>query len=306
MRRRSAARFRSGLFACLCLAGAPAHSADVPEPPVNVSFAEVRALPADPPDRVESYGPSPLQRLELWFPEGAGPHPALFLVHGGCWLSAYGVDHVRPLATALRADGWLVAAPEYRRVGDVGGGWPGTFEDVGDAFEGLFAGAAAERIDPQRVALAGHSAGGHLALWLGAGTGRDRDGDADPAATPQPALILGLAAITDLERYARGTGSCESVTPRLLGGTPAEVPERYAAASPVRLPAPAVTPVLIRGTEDLIVPETQAQAYRDAVGARVVPVSGAGHFDSIHPGTAAHEALLDALSPLAPGAEHAP
>jgi pimeloyl-ACP methyl ester carboxylesterase len=96
------------------------------------------------------------------------------------------------------------------------------------------------------------------------------------------------------------------VTPRLLGGSPEEVPERYAAASPVHLPAPTVTPILLRGSEDEIVPATQAQAYRDAVGARIVPLTGAGHFDPIHPGTAAFDALLQALSPLAPTSESTP
>jgi acetyl esterase/lipase len=275
----------------LLAAGVAAAASDAPQ---DVAFDAVTALPADPPDAVEAYGPDPRQRREFWLPDGAGPHPALFLIHGGCWLNAWGVDHVRPLATALRDAGWVVVAPEYRRVGDPGGGWAGTLEDVGAAWNGLLDGVAIEHVDPERIVLAGHAAGGHLALWLAARRGLDA-GDPERPAPPTPARVIGLAAIADPETYARGTSSCERATRMFLGGMPEDVPERYVAASPVRLPAPAAPVVLLEGGADAIVPAAQGEAYERVHEAERIVVPGAGHFDWVHPGTPAGTILRRVL-----------
>ncbi|HSG89033.1 MAG TPA: alpha/beta fold hydrolase [Pseudomonadales bacterium] len=279
----------------------PARAA--PQVPANVSFDAVTALSATPADAQQAYGAAPVQRTETWYPRGmAAPAPVVLFLHGGCWLDAYGVDHARPLAAALRDAGFAVVAPEYRRVGDAGGGWPGTFADIAAVLDAL---ADDARLDLDRLAVVGHSAGGHLALWLGARAGLPADTvlPRAGAVTPEPALVVGLAAIADLDTYARGDSSCETVTPRLMGGMPEEVPERYAAASPQRLPPAAAPVVLIQGTLDSIVPAAQAHAYaarmNDAGGdVRIEWIEGAGHFDPIHPGTAAFARLLEVLRPL--------
>lgn len=228
----------------------------------NVSFSAVAALPSAAPDALRRYGEAPQQFIERWQPAGAGPHPAVVLLHGGCWLDAYGVDHVRPMAMALRDAGFLVIAPEYRRVGDPGGGWPGTFEDVAQVFDAL-AQDDDQGLDRTRVALVGHSAGGHLALWLAArgGLPTPHPLHAADAGVIRPALVVGLAAITDLERYARGDSGCERAAVQLMDGSPEAVPERYAVASPLRLPRPDVPVVLLQGSEDSIVPGEQARLY---------------------------------------------
>jgi acetyl esterase/lipase len=262
--------------------GAAVTQVDMP-----VSYDQVLAAPSRAPDAEMAYGDSPSQRVLVWRAQGvAGRAPVVILLHGGCWLAQYGVEHVAPLATALAASGYAVWAPEYRRVGEEGGGWPGTFDDVTGAIQ-LLEDTDDPALDRGRSVLVGHSAGGHLALWAGA------TGALEPLA---PRGVVGLAAITDLAAsYARGGGGCAPAAPQLMGGTPGEQPERYAQASPAALPTP-VPVVLLQGSADPIVPLSQASALSTA-DLQVVP--GAGHFDMIHPGTAAFPALLQALRRLA-------
>ena len=91
---------------------------------------DLLALPQPPADHTIAYGPAPQQLAELRLPKAPGPHPVVILVHGGCWEAPWGFDHVRSLAAALTAEGYATWSLEYRRLGDPGGGWPGTFEDV--------------------------------------------------------------------------------------------------------------------------------------------------------------------------------
>jgi len=285
---RGAATLAAALF--FQLAGGPVTA----ETGWQRSFAEVAGLVARAPDETVRYGEAPSQFAGLWLPAGgSGPHPVVILVHGGCWLAEYDLTHVQPLAAALAQAGYAAWSLEYRRVGEAGGGWPGTFDDVADGVDFL-ARRADPRLDGDRIVLAGHSAGGHLALWAAARTRLSRNathGGGEPFA---PRGALGLAAITDLAAYAAGDNSCQQVTPRLLGGTPADQPARYAEASPSVLGV-AVPTVLLQGGEDRIVPPSQAAAL---AGARVDLLPEAGHFDLVHPGTPAFGRILAALDEL--------
>ena len=156
---------RCGLWGALCLAGAAA-AAPAERVPGSVGFSAVAALPVPSPVATVRYGPAGPQHAELYLPAGSAPAPVVVLVHGGCWLNAYGLDHIRALAGALAAEGYAVWSLEYRRVGDDGGGWPGTGNDVQAAVAALTFAPFSERFDLQRLAVLGHSAGGHLALWL--------------------------------------------------------------------------------------------------------------------------------------------
>ena len=199
----------------------------------DVSFQEVLKLPARPADARIAYGPGPQQFGELWLPDGRGPHPVAIFVHGGCWRSEYGEDHVRPACAALAKAGMAAWCLEYRRVGDEGGGWPGTFEDVARGADHLREIAKAHRLDLDRVAAAGHSAGGHLALWLAA---RRRMAPEEPLRGKDPLPlrgVVGLAAIPDLARAAADRVCGDSV-PKLMGASPEAEPRRYAVASPPR------------------------------------------------------------------------
>ena len=252
-----------------------------------VSFDEVLALEASAPSEEFRYGSEPSQTASLWLPPGQGTFPVIVLIHGGCWLAEYSAPHIYPLAARLAQDGYAVFVPEYRRVGELGGGWPGTGADLVRAVDEL-AGSGHPRLALERTIFVGHSAGGHLALWLAA---RERELYRPPLT---PVAVLGLAAITDLEAYARGENSCEVVTQEFMGGMPSDVPERYAAASPARLPLH-VPVALLRGAQDSIVAREQVQALG---AARSIELEGAGHFDWVHPDTQAYPILRDALFEL--------
>src|SRR5258706_4695885 len=112
-----------------------------------------------------AYGAEPFQFGELYLPDNAGPHPVVILIHGGYWRARYGLDLMIGLAHDLAARGVAVWNIEYRRVGNPGGGWPGTLLDVALAADNLKIVAQAYALDLQRVIPIGHSAGGHLAFW---------------------------------------------------------------------------------------------------------------------------------------------
>src|SRR5688572_28750627 len=207
-----------------------------------ISFAELAATPAPPADHREPYGPGPLQFGELRLPARTDRRvPLVVLVHGGCWRSAYDLRHVAAAAEAIPLDGYAVWVPEYRRDGDEGGGWPGTFDDIAAAVDHVRVLAARyPAIDSTHVVLASHSAGGSLVLWAASRRAGDESlgtGAARPSAPSPPPLrvagIVSLAGITDLAAYGAATGSCNSAVTPLLGGTGADVPDRYTAVSPV-------------------------------------------------------------------------
>jgi acetyl esterase/lipase len=201
------------------------------------------------------------------------------MIHGGCWSNSFGLDHLGPASTALASAGFAVWAPEYRRVGDPGGGWPGSLEDILSALHAL-AGLRNSRLNMARVAIAGHSAGGHLALLAGA----------NPPAPLNAAAVIGLAAITDTAAYARGDNSCERNTVAFMGSEPGARPDQWRAANPVSAATPANT-LLLNGTADALVTPPQGRMN----GARTITVEGAGHFDFIHPGTAAWKTFMELL-----------
>jgi acetyl esterase/lipase len=185
------------------------------------------------------YGDDPLQFGELSLPAGrvGSDHPVVINVHGGCWLSEYPIDHSRALARALAGSGFAVWNIEYRRVGDSGGGWPGTFEDVAAAADFIRKLAEPYRLDLARVVLMGHSAGGQLALWLAC---RKRIPRRSVLAARDPLPVRGVVALapaTELvELYEQQV--YDGVIGKLLGGSPREVPERFDAVVPSGLRPP--------------------------------------------------------------------
>ena len=264
------------------------------EPALQSTFRQITELEYREADQRLAYGAEPEQYFEQWFPpEYAEPLPLIVLVHGGCWLAEYGVSHIRPLASRIASSGLAVAALEYRRVGQEGGGWPGTFDDIATGLE-FISSMQDPRLDLSQVILVGHSAGGHLALWA---SGRSLIEKSQTLYSENPFMprgVIGLAAITDLAAYSEGQNSCQEVTPKLMGGLPSEKPERYKQASPSQL-GTTIPTVLLHGDQDTIVPIRQAQALSQA---KLVVIEGAGHFDMIHPGTAVFPGLLAAIEEL--------
>lgn len=301
-RRCLALRFRYCLIALIPLAMACSPSA-LPPP---VEWSEIAAATVAPPDERIAYGPDPLQFGELRLPRGAGPFPVAVVIHGGCWMAEYDLKHVAAVGEALAEQGIASWTIEYRRVGDANGGWPTTFSDVALGVQHVATLATRySQLDPARVVLIGHSAGAHLALWAASGPpDANQPGDSLPAPPTLPLRgVVSLAGITDLRAYGAQPGSCNSAVPLLLGGTPEEVPTRYAAASPIEL-LPLRSPVrLVHGALDPIVPLEQSHSFADRSrqaggSASVAVVEGAGHFDVISPRAPAWNAVLRATREL--------
>ena len=254
--------------------------------------ATLPAVPAENPQRLV-YGPAEQQFGELWLPSSpadASTLPVVVLIHGGFWYSTYGLDLMDDLARDLSGRGVAVWNIEYRRIGDPGGGWPGTFDDVAAAVDHLAALADVDRLDLADVTVIGHSAGGHLALWVG---GRQRLQPGVPGASPAvvPRLVIGMGPVTNLRAAARDGLGSDAVL-GLLGGSPAEVPARYDVATPV--PVPGVGMIVVRGGEDDIVPARYT--LPDPPGnTAVIDVPGENHFHLIDPRSNAWAAVLDAL-----------
>jgi acetyl esterase/lipase len=218
-----------------------------------------------------AYGTDLSQVADLHLPPetnaDAAPWPVVVVIHGGYWGAGYG----RSLGTGLAADlakhgvaAWNI---EYRRVGN-GGGWPETLLDVAravDALADIADPAAGGRLDLDRVVTVGHSAGGQLAMWL---AGRHRLQAGAPGAAPAVGIrgVVAQAGVLDLVRGAEaGLGGGAVV--RFLGGPPAEVPERYAHASPYELVPIGVPSTLIHGMKDKVVPIDQSDRYAAAATA---------------------------------------
>lgn len=217
------------------------------------------------------YGKDAAQFGDLWLPKGAGPHPTVIFIHGGFWRNAFTLDHCGHLCKALAGAGAAVWNIEYRRLGDPGGGWMGTFDDVIHAAEYLPRLEQRYNLDLKRLIGAGHSAGGHLVLWLAAQRVADLRG------------VAPLAAISDLKR-AFALQMDGGVVGQLLGGSPTQVPQRYEAASPMELLPISVPQRLIHGTADRIVPFDMSERFAKASSnAKLIPMQGAGHFDLIDP-----------------------
>ena len=258
---------------------------------------DVLSRPAPPPDLTLSYGPGEDHVADLRLPAssqisrlaGARGVPLVLFLHGGFWRAAYDRAHTGPLAAALAAEGFAVCAPEYRRIGQPDGGWPGTFDDVAtavDVLPDLARAAAGGVVDSGRVLLSGHSAGGHLALWAAARHRLPRTA-AWHSPAPRWAGVVALAAVSDLvDCFQRRLGN--GAVAELLGGSPGTQPRRYAMTDPTVLMPTGVPARLVHGSDDGVVPcemslkyAVRAQAAGDDVSCAELP--GAGHFDVIDP-----------------------
>jgi acetyl esterase/lipase len=253
-----------------------------------VTWEELSNLPAPPADHRIAYGSDPLNFGDLRLPGGPGPHPVAIVVHGGCWRSENDLRHASHLSAALTRAGIATWTVEYRRVGNEGGGWPGTFQDVARGADYVRALAKRFPLDLSRVALVGHSAGGQLALWLAARRNLPRR---SPLFSTDPIRVSGvvsLAGVTDLRGFGVGSAYCNASVAPLLGGMPEKVPERYAQASPVELLPLGVPVRLLQGSLDTIVPVEQGSGFSTRArskgdDAEVWLIEGAGHFDLIAP-----------------------
>ena len=264
----------------------------------QVSFSEIQALEYSAPNEVVPYGAGEHQFAEYWHP-GTSEPALVILIHGGCWSNEYGLDHIRALASKLKGSGYAVWSTEYRRVGDAGGGWPGTFEDIADSLNYT---DKLSNINQHAKFVMGHSAGGHLALWVAAAGHLPLESPLGKRIKTQIQGAIGLAPIADLAAYSLGDNSCEVVTEKLMGGSAIDLAERYALGSPSAL-LPSIDSILIHGEGDTIVNISQSQRYAASSSrASIIPLKGLGHFDMINPEGPVFDRIIEALVRLKPEA----
>jgi acetyl esterase/lipase len=287
------------------------------EPAAWMPPDDVLTRPAPPPDLVIRYGTGPEQVADVRLPgrrpqAAARPAPLVIFLHGGFWRAAYDRSHTGPMATALAAAGYAVCVPEFRRTGQPGGGWPGTFDDVAAAVDrspGLARAAAGPDVIAEGPALlAGHSAGGQLALWS---AGRHLLGPESAwRSAPGARGVVVLAGVSRLaDCYEQGLGSGAAAA--LMGGGPARFPQRYRDADPAVL-LPLGCPVrLVHGSLDDVVPAAMSRDYSVAGLATgddttVTELPGISHVDLIDPLSPAWPQVLAAFQALAPIAPASP
>jgi acetyl esterase/lipase len=214
----------------------------------------------------------------------------VIVIHGGYWRAAYDLKHIGHLCAAFTAAGIASWSLEYRRLGNPGGGWPGTFDDIRAGAAHLAKIAREKKLDLDRVTATGHSAGGHLVLWL-----------AKQKAIPLRGVVP-LAPVADL-RKAYELRLSNTVVADLLGGSPQQQPERYKQASPPDLLPMGIRQRLIHGQEDDIVPLSISRSYVAAAKAKgddatLQEPPGAGHFELIDPRSSAWAVVRETVAGL--------
>ncbi|WP_285644322.1 alpha/beta hydrolase [Lentzea sp. NBRC 102530] len=275
-----------------------------------------------------AYGSLPSQFGVLHLPAGSGPFPVVVMVHGGWWAAMWDDTAVQPLISDLVGEGYAVWSVEYRRMGEAGAGWPGTFSDIAAAVD--FVGSLDAPLDLSRVAVVGHSAGGHLATWTA-------HRGALPAgvvgAEPSVALVgvVSVAGVLDLvaadgarlgteladlsrepPRGAPGpsgpdfwplvaAGVGEGMTRFFVGTSAVADPGLYALVSPAEMGDAGVPVLAVHGSADEVIPQEFSRTYaaRHALG-EFVDSPGGDHFSVIEPDShawsVARKWLADKLS----------
>jgi acetyl esterase/lipase len=257
-----------------------------------------------PPGLRIPYGPGPEQFGDLRIPVGPGPHPVVVVAHGGWWRALYDLTYAGHMCEALTgSDGYATWNIEYRRVGQPGGGYPGTLADVTAALAALRTLATGYDLDLTRIVVTGHSAGGHIAAWLASKPARDELAAFGP--TPQLIGAVPVAGALDLERTSELRVGRDGEVPvhDFLGGTHEDVPDRYALASPARLLPAGIPVIAIHGDADDVVPLELSARYVErarAAGdpADLIVLPGVDHFEPFDPHTSAGETVRAAIGDL--------
>ncbi|WP_232824464.1 alpha/beta hydrolase [Blastomonas sp. UPD001] len=254
-------------------------SADTP----IMQWPDLLDQPRPEPDRTIVYGRDPLQLVDLWLPAGKGPHPVVVMIHGGCWQTEIATRGIMNyIADDLRQDGIAVWNIEYRGV-DRGGGYPETYLDIGAAADLLAEQAKALNLDLAHTIAIGHSAGGHLALWLAA---RQALPEGEPLRGPDPLRIdtaISQAGIADLRAAMQRTGhACGTDAPTKMAGG------KFGLTSPPEMPVSKARQIQFHTDRDRIAPPAYAETYAAEMEKRGVMVENhvhgpEGHVELIAP-----------------------
>ncbi len=265
-----------------------------------LSARDILAFNEPAPDHRIAYGEHELAFAELRLPAGAGPHPVVVFMHGGCWLSQFDLAHTRKLTGALAQAGYAVWSPEYRRVGDPESAWPATFNDIAASVDVLPTIARTHGLDLDAVVLMGHSAGGQLALWAAARENLPAPNPFGGARSSDVLGVIGLAPAPGLDDLHERE-VCGHVIDKLMGGSPSEYPDRYRLADPIHT-ALSVPQILITGGQDAGWTPS-GQRYFEIAKARgddveMIEIAEAGHFELIDPDSSSFPVVLEATRRL--------
>jgi acetyl esterase/lipase len=208
--------------------------------------------------------------MDLYYPAAGGPWPGLIFIHGGGWTTG----DKAPLPVNPTEAGYLVASINYRLYPDYR--FPAMIEDVKCAIRSLRAHAAAYNLDPDRISLIGHSAGGHLAALAGL-AGESAGWDTGPYRDQSSRVqaVIAMSGPTDL--MGRYPDWVEELKTGVFG------PEQWVSASPVTYAGPGAPPfMIVHGDADAAVPVEQAHRLHSALvnaGARseLIIMRNAGH-----------------------------
>ncbi|MDJ0340397.1 alpha/beta hydrolase [Streptomyces sp. H10-C2] len=321
-------------------ASTPEHAAHRARPPAGPGPADAAAKRAEAeeaslfahaavrPDATAAYGELPDQIVDFYRPRAAPgatgrPAPLVVVLHGGAWRAPYDRRHISPFAAHLAGCGFAVASVEYRRGGEeppsegdgsaypregapAAGRWPDTFDDIATAVDAVPALAmralGADSVDPRRVVLTGHSAGGHLALWAAARNALPLDSPWHRTSPPPLRGVVALAPIADFASAIR-LRVCSDAVVQFLGG-PEHVTARLPHADPAALLPTGIATTIVQGTTDNVVPPQVAQAFAEASalsGEEVTEavLDGIGHFPLIDPAAGACAVVTEEIAQLA-------
>jgi acetyl esterase/lipase len=265
------------------------------------SLDDYMRQPRHKADETVRYGAAPSQVAELFLPKTKGPHPIVVLLHGGCFLKQYeGFPQTSALAADLMGRGYAVWNVEYRKLGEAGAGYPGTFLDVATAVDRLRIEAPKHHLDLKRVVAIGHSAGGHLALWAAS---RRKLPPASPLHTADPlkiGAVISLAGIGDLEGQGKvfALPCGDDTIDRLVDAAHRKTP--FADTSPAELLPTGAKVVMVHGVFDAVMPPYTGRDYALMVrkagdAAEVVTIPNAAHFDLVIAATPAWREIVAIL-----------
>ncbi len=267
-----------------------------------LTWDDFLARPKPAPDRTIRYGEHERQVVDVYLPKGAGPHPVVVMIHGGCWSAPWDRTLMNHVSDDLRKRGIAVWNIDYRVI-ENGNGFPHVFDDTWAAIHALTIQGRELGLDPNRAVAVGHSAGGHLALWYAA---KRRTWSPPPNVRmippPEFRSVVSLGGLPDLELAERppGSGCGTEVIGQLVGRGQAGRSDPFADTSVPRMGPVGVPQVLINGTNDRIIPTHFAEDYAGKMRAkgddvRVRLIERTGHVELVAPETAAWKAAVEEI-----------
>lgn len=220
---------------------------------------------------------NPRQALDLYLPEkpaSEGPLPVVVFIHGGGWQNgdkSGGGGRVAPLVATGRFAGVSIG---YRLSGE--SQWPAQIHDCKAAIRWIKAHASEHGLDPERIAVWGSSAGGHLVAMLGVSDGVAELEGTIGAHTDRNArvnCVVDFFGPADLLTMGGKHDDAASPESKLIGGAVQENPDKARSASPVTHVTADDAPFLIvHGDQDPAVPHDQSVALEKKLEAAGVPV----------------------------------